>query len=29
MVELLAQRDGGLEEAQPGDRGVQIQLIPA
>src|SRR5271157_947949 len=26
-VELLAQRDGSLEEAQPGRRGVQIQLI--
>ena len=26
-VELLAQRDGRLEEAQPGRRGVQIQLI--
>jgi hypothetical protein len=28
-VELLAHRDGRLEEAQPGRRGVQIQLIPA
>jgi hypothetical protein len=27
-VELLAQPDGRLEEAQPGRRGVQIQLIP-
>jgi hypothetical protein len=28
VVELLAQRDGGLEEAQPGHRGVEIELIP-
>jgi hypothetical protein len=27
MVELLTERDGGLEEAQPGDRGIQIELI--
>ena len=27
-MELLASRDGRLEDAQPGHCGVQIQLIP-
>ena len=28
MVELLAERNGCVEGAQPGHRGIQVQLIP-
>ena len=27
MVELFTERDGSLKEAQPGDRGIQIELV--